>query len=178
MRLPYRFLLGVFSLIIAIFAILFLALAVGWRLPLAYIDAFLAVSANRWGIGIISGFVLLMSLQLLVVSLRTRREREVIVQETGLGRIEITAPALENLIRRAARQIREIREVRPILRYSRDGLHVFLRLGVSPEANIPVVSQDVQQVIRDYLEEKAGIRPYQIQVLIESVSFEARARVG
>ncbi|NPV28537.1 MAG: alkaline shock response membrane anchor protein AmaP [Firmicutes bacterium] len=177
MRLPYRFLLVVYSLIMIILAGFAISLALGWTEPFYFLPGFFTVPANRWGVGIVSFFLLLMAFQLLLVVLRGQREHEITVQETGLGRIEIAAPALENLIRRAARQIRDVREVKPVLRYSRDGLAVFLNLNVNPEANLPAVSQTVQQVIQDYLEEKAGIRVLQVRVRIGSVSLEQRARV-
>ncbi|MDH7576223.1 MAG: alkaline shock response membrane anchor protein AmaP [Bacillota bacterium] len=177
MRLPYRFLLAIFSLVIIVLAGLVLACALGWTEPFALLPVFFAVPVNRWGAGIVSAFLILMSLQLLAVLLRRGREREVIIQETGLGRVEIAASALENLIRRAARQVREVREVKPVLRYDRDGLTISLHLNVNPEANLPAVSQAVQQVIQDYLEEKAGVRVLQVQVRIESISLEQRARV-
>jgi uncharacterized alkaline shock family protein YloU len=40
-----------------------------------------------------------------------------------------------------------------------------------------VISQEVQEVVQNYLEEKAGIHVRQVQVLIEGVSSESRARV-
>jgi uncharacterized alkaline shock family protein YloU len=73
--------------------------------------------------------------------------------------------------------VREIREIRPLLRYENGGVAVDLRLNVSPEANLPAVSHDVQEAVQNYLEEKAGIQVRQVQVLIEGVSFESRTRV-
>ena len=63
------------------------------------------------------------------------------------------------------------------MRYEKEGVAVSLRLNVSPDADLPAISQSVQGVVQNYLEEKAGIHVRQVQVLIENVSFESRARV-
>ncbi len=177
MELPSRVLLVFLLFLVVLTAAFFLVVAVTGDLPWSYIESFLGVSENRWGLGVGSGLVLLAALKAASTLLRPRRRREVVVQETGDGRIEITLPALEDLVRRAARQVREVREVRPRLRGSGEGLKVLLHVGLSPDAVIPAVSQQVQEIVRDYLEQKAGVRVLQVQVLVDDVSFEARARV-
>lgn len=177
MRLSYRFFLAFFSLVVAALAAFFIALAAGWELPLSALYDFLAVPSNRWAAGIISVVVLLISLYLFLTSFQRSSKREVVLQETEHGYVEITNSALEDLIRRAARHVRGVREVKPILRYNRDGLSVVLRIGINPDASIPAVSEQVQQITRDYLEEKAGIQVRGISVLVESVSFEQKTRV-
>ncbi|KUK36462.1 MAG: Alkaline shock protein 24 [Thermacetogenium phaeum] len=177
MRLSYRFFLPFFSLIVAAVAVFFISLAAGWEPPLSALYEFLAIPSNRWAIGVASFAVLLVSLYLFLTSFQKSSEREVVLRETEHGYVEITNSALEDLIRRAARHVRGIREVKPILRHNKEGLSVILRVGVNPDATIPAVSEQVQQITRDYLEEKAGIQVRGISVLVESVSFEQKARV-
>lgn len=178
MQPAYRLLSIIFAILTIVFAGIVLAFALGWMIPQEYLQSFLAISDNRWIIGVISGLVILLALNLIVVASRgPRHYRELMIQETRLGRVDISVPALEDLIRRASRQVREIREIRPLLRYEKDGVAVVLHLNVSPEANLPAISQEVQEVVQNYLEEKAGIHVLLVQVLIESVSYESRARV-
>jgi uncharacterized alkaline shock family protein YloU len=119
------------------------------------------------------------SCYLLVGALTTRgkRQSQYLIQQTGLGCVEIAASALENLICRAARQIREIRDVRPVLLQNEDGVLITLHLKVMPEANLPAVTQQVQQAVQGYLEEKAGVRVLQVKVLVDNVEHESRSRV-
>lgn len=176
-RLTYRILLAVYSLIVLICAAIALALLFGWVFPYSMISVFKTDPAIRWGAIATSVFLLIMSFQLFSTAISKRREQKIIIQETGLGRIEIAASALENLIRRAARQVRDIREVRPVLRYDREGLGIFLHLNVNPEAHLPSITQEIQQIVQDYLEKKAGVRVVQVGVRVESVSVEPRLRV-
>ncbi len=176
-HLPYRVLLVFFSLIVFVSSCVAIALLLGWTFPTNLVSAFKADPANRWGAIITCVFLLIMSLQLLSTAFSRRREHEIIIQETGLGRVEIAASALENLIRRAARQVRDVREVKPVLRCDRDGLGISLHLNVNPEAHIPSVTEEIQQIVQEYLEEKAGVRVIQVGVRVDSVSVEPRARV-
>lgn len=173
----YRFILVFFVLVTLAVAVAAVALAFGWTEPAGSLDAFLAVPINRWGVAVVGVVLILVSLQSLFLAFRTSRHREVIIQESGLGRVEIAASALEDLIRRAARQARDVREVKPVLRNDREGLSISLRLNINPEANLPAVSREVQELVQDYLEEKAGVHVLQVSVQIESVSVEPRARV-
>jgi hypothetical protein len=176
--MQHRLLSTVFAIIAIVFAGIVLALALGWVVPQAYLQSFLAITDNRWIIGAISALVILLAVYLIVAAGKGPRQyRELMIQDGSYGRVDISVPALEDLIRRAARQVREIREIRPLLHYENGSVAVDLRLNVSPDANIPVISQEVQEAVQNYLEEKAGIHVRQVQVLIEGVSFESRARV-
>lgn len=177
MRPPYRFFLMLFALIVLILAVCAFAIALGWTLPLTYVSAFLAVPDNRWGVALVSAFLVLMAVWILCTVIQRPREHEVIIQESLLGKIKIAVPALESLIRRAARQVRDIREVSPVLRYDREGLVVVLQMNINPDANLPEVSQDVQDKVQQYLEKKAGLQVHQVQVLIQSITADSRLRV-
>lgn len=177
MRLPYRFFLIVFTLVILILAGCAFAVALGWYLPLTYLGTFLAVPDNRWGVAVASALLVLMAIWILGMAVQRPRQREVVIRETLLGKIEIAATALESLIRRAARQVQDVREVRPVLRSDREGLVVFLHMNVNPDANLPDISQEVQEKVQDYLEKKAGVQVSRVQVLIQSVAADQRLRV-
>lgn len=177
MRPPYRFFLVLFALIVLILAVCAFAIALGWSFPLTYLSTFLAVPDNRWGAALVSAFLVLIAVWILCTVVQRPREHEVIIRESLLGKIKIATTALESLIRRAARQVRDVREVRPVLRYDREGLVVVLQMNVNPDANLPDVSQDVQDKVQEYLEKKAGIQVHQVQVLIQSVTADSRLRV-
>jgi uncharacterized alkaline shock family protein YloU len=91
--------------------------------------------------------------------------------------VEIAAAALESLIRRAARDVRDVREVKPVLRTDQDGLVVMLHMNVNPDANLPDISRDVQEIVQEHLEKKAGVQVSKVQVLIQSVAADIRPRV-
>ncbi|AFV11840.1 alkaline shock protein 24 [Thermacetogenium phaeum DSM 12270] len=177
MGISYRFFVAVFALFILLLGGCAFAVALGWSLPLTHLEDWLALPGNRWAVAAVSAFLVLMALWILMAALRRPREHEVIIRESLLGRIEIAATALESLIRRAARQVRDVREVKPILRSDREGLVVLLHMNINPDANLPDISQEVQERVQEYLEKKAGVQVSQVQVLIRSVAAEQRPRV-
>jgi amino acid transporter len=178
MRPVYRFLSFIFAILGIALAAIVLALALGWVIPQTYLQSFLSIPNNIWIIGLASGVVILLGLLLIAMSLQgERRPRELLIETAALGRVEISATALHDMVLRASRHIREIREIRPVLRYEKDGVAVTLYLKVNPDANVPEVSRALQQEVQNYLEEKAGIHVNRLQVMVEGVSYEARTKV-
>jgi len=178
MQPVYRVLSVIFAILGIVFAAVLLALALGWVIPQAYLQSFLSISNNLWIIGVASGVVILLGLLLIAMSLQgERRPRELLIENAALGRVNISATALHDMVLRSSRHIREIREIRPVLRYEREGVAVTLHLKVNPDSNIPEVARELQKEVQNYLEEKAGIHVNQLQILVEGVPYEARARV-
>jgi hypothetical protein len=176
MQPVYRVLSVIFAILGIVFAAKYLLALAGWVIPLAYIESYLSIT-NSWIIGA-CGLVILLALLLIVMSLQgKRRTRELLIENATLGRVDISVTALHDMILRSSRHIREIREIRPVLRYEKDGVAVTLNLKVNPDANIPEVARELQQEVQNYLDEKAGIHVNQLQVLVEGVSYETRAKV-
>lgn len=176
MRRPNLFFQIISSLILILLSAFVLAVVFDY-FTWGQLEAFLAVPANTWGLIAGSVLVLLFALWALIDVMRGPSESDVIIHESGLGRVEITDSALENVIRRAARNVREVREVKPMLRTDRDGLVVKLYLNVNPDANLPEVSKLVQEIVQEQLEKKVGVQVSKVEVLIRSVATEVRPRV-
>ncbi|MGB4511052.1 MAG: alkaline shock response membrane anchor protein AmaP [Thermacetogeniaceae bacterium] len=177
MRQQNLFFLIVFALIVLFLSGCAIAVALGLLHPQEQIDMFLSEVGNRWGLAAGGTFLAILSLWCLLAVFRRPREREVIIHESGLGRIQISAAALENMIRRAVRDVRDVREVKPVLRLDHDGLVILLHMSVNPEADLPQVSQDVQGIVQEYLEKKGGVQVSKVQVIIQSVASDIRPRV-
>lgn len=177
MRLSNRLVLLIYALLVLALSLLAAALLLGWRIPPVFQVAFRQDSANLWGTLAALLFVTVISCYLIAVALRHHRTDEVVIQETGLGSVEVTSQALEELIKRATRQVRDVRGVRPVLNSDQEGLSVALYLNLNPDCNFPEVTRQVQEGVQSYLEEKSGVRVRQVRVLVESVSLEARSRV-
>ncbi|HBG22914.1 MAG: alkaline shock response membrane anchor protein AmaP [Syntrophaceticus sp.] len=176
MRRQYLFFQIISSLILILLSASALAVAFDY-FTWSQMEAFLAIPANNWGLIAGSVLVLLFAIWALIDAFRGPSGRDVVIHESGLGRVEIADSALENVIRRAARNVREVREVKPILRTDQDGLVVKLLLNVNPDANLPEISKFVQEIVREQLEKKVGVQVSKVEVLIRSVATEVRPRV-
>jgi uncharacterized alkaline shock family protein YloU len=174
----YRLLSVLFALLTLVFATALLALALGWVIPVEY-PLFLWIDDSRLIVGIISGAVILLALFLIIAMAKRGRPRfrELLIQDSALGRVDISESALQEIVLRTARYIREIRDVKSFLRHEGDGLAITLHLKVHPDADIPQLSQEVQLEVQKRLEEKAGIHVQYVRVLVEGVSYEHQSRV-
>jgi uncharacterized alkaline shock family protein YloU len=122
--------------------------------------------------------VILLALLLIAMGVRGRpRLRELLIQDSALGRVDISEAALQDMVLRTARHIREIRDIKSFLRHERRGLVVTQPLKVHPDANIPELSQEVQREVQKRLAEKAGIHVQNVQVLVEGVSYEHQSKL-
>jgi uncharacterized alkaline shock family protein YloU len=178
MQPAYRLLSVIFAILALILAAVLLAITLGWVIPQAYLQSFLSIYDNRWIVGIVSSVVILLALLLIAMGVRGRpRLRELLIQDSALGRVDISEAALQDMVLRTARHIREIRDIKSFLRHERRGLVVTLHLKVHPDANIPELSQEVQLEVQKRLAEKAGIHVQNVQVLVENVFNEYRPKL-
>jgi len=54
---------------------------------------------------------------------------------------------------------------------------VLLEAVFLPDQNIPEISQQLQQQVKDYLQEAAGLDIIEVKVMVQNVSHEAKVRV-
>lgn len=100
---------------------------------------------------------------------RTNQEKK-LSREIDLGELHISFTALENLVLRATRQISSLRDVKTKLENSEAGLIIYLKVVAEPDVNIPEITENLQQNVKDYLEKTAGATVASIKVLVEDVS--------
>jgi uncharacterized alkaline shock family protein YloU len=87
---------------------------------------------------------------------RFQREKT-IAFPTASGEVTIALSAVEDLIKRLAGEIPGIRELRPDVVASKKGLSVDLRVILKSEANIPELTERLQEITRSKIQEVLGI---------------------
>ena len=110
---------------------------------------------------------------ILVVSMRRGECVETILQQGPLGEVRICFKALENLVLKAAREIKGVRETKTRLVATDNGLVVFLRAVTYPDQNIPQVTAELQAAVKEYVESTTGTGVSEIKVMIENVVTDA-----
>ncbi len=176
-RTSDRVVIGVMSLGYLGLSVLMVSLALGWTNSLTYMEGYLAFATNRWILGATGFLVFIISLTLFLGSFRVKPAKETTVHETGLGQVKITMPALEHLISKAAVNVQGVRDVKPMLRLAGETLKVALKVQVSPDVNIPQVSEELQKKVLEHLQNTAGITLKEIKVHVNRVSWDAKGRV-
>ncbi len=175
-----RVLLAVFSLCIMALS-LFIALmaAVARTGPLDWLAIALVHPNMRITVGLVALLFLLVSLKFFVNSITGRREPyQAVIHDNALGQVRVTVPALENLVHKVASQVRGVREVRPRVTCLPDGVVIFVRAAVTPDTNIPRISEEIQNRVKEYVAEVAGVNVANVRILVDNISSDITQRVN
>jgi len=114
--------------------------------------------------------VLLISLRLLYISLRTAEPRvPSIDQRNDWGDIKISIETVENLALKAASKTRGVKDLRARVRVSNAGLEIMLRTFVDGEDSIPALTEEMQSGVKQYIEEITGIPVAEVSVYIANI---------
>lgn len=177
MRLLERVVGSVYIFIVVILAILLLAVIAGWRAPLDYVNWLVSNPGNWIPVATVAAVIVIFGIWALLSAVQRPLPVQTVVQTTPLGEIRISRQALENMVIRAAHQVHGLRDVRPVLRCLPEGVAIFLQASTAPEMAVPEVTAQVQEKVRSYIEELAGVQVLEIRILVDNVVRPSPARV-
>ncbi|HHY46462.1 MAG TPA: alkaline shock response membrane anchor protein AmaP [Firmicutes bacterium] len=107
-----------------------------------------------------------------------RRGNRAIVRETSLGEVRISLVAIENLVRRVARQVRGVKEVDTLVEIGDDGIRASLSIMVAPDINIPEICDELQARVEQYVRDTVGVDTLKTRINVRNISgTEQRSRV-
>lgn len=176
MKIHERALIALYSLLLIAIAIFVMAISIDPNL-MEMVSSYLASNTGRIT-GIIVGFILLiLGFKTIIDSFSKKTPTVASIQTTELGAVKITVSALEHLVSKAAKQIKEIREIKPRVKPLTDGIAIFLYASVSTETNLPFVTKELQDTVKGYIEQIAGINVYEVKVLVNYITQENKLRV-
>ncbi|MBW4081807.1 alkaline shock response membrane anchor protein AmaP [Paenibacillus sp. S150] len=171
-----RLLLFVYSLCIGILSVIAILLLSG-----AIPDSFDALDRPEVYIAAIAVAVILflLSIRFFYISLRRDRASQPSVdQRTEYGDIQISMETIENLSLKAAGKVKGIRDLKSRIRVSQAGLEIMIRAVVDGEASLPLLTNEVQRQVHDFVQETTGIPVADVSVYIanltQSPSFKSR----
>ncbi len=164
-----RILLAVYSLFFTVVFILFSAVMLGWPVPLFLLkDVFYPGRPEIfWPLMVI---LVLVGGRLFWSSLHKPRGRHVVLTESALGEIKVSLHAIEDLVEKVAAQINGVREVNSQLVAVPQGVGIKIKASVTPDVNVPAVSVEVQNLVKERVFEVTGLSVSSIKVAIESIS--------
>ncbi|MDK2820080.1 MAG: hypothetical protein PWP31_45 [Clostridia bacterium] len=179
MSVTDRALLAFFAFSTVLLAGALLTVVLGWMVPFTFFKSSLLIMDYRLAYGVILGILILVAFRFLVISLKTssNQSKQAIISLADLGAVSITMPALENMVSRAARQVKGVREVRPGLKYEPDGLVIKLSIVVNPDQNLPELTKSLQERVYEYIVTTAGLKVSEIKVRVTGIYQEGLRRV-
>lgn len=171
-------LLFIYSLILTIVSGVVLLYTFGLAYPMKLLSHLFYYPYTNNVITLIVAFILLSSLWFIVLSLRSNSKNvNAVVQDTELGQVRISINALENIVNRVTYQIKGVKEVKPKIFEANNGIGIFVEVLVAPDLNIPNMTKEIQNEIRDYLDEIVGLKVNNIRIFVQNISTEVKGRV-
>lgn len=173
-----RVLFVLFTVCAGILSLFFLLSVITGTNPLAnYWDTY-SPSQQKVILALAGLAFLVICVRLLYANMRSEKKAvQSIVHEGPVGQIFISSTALENLVFKISQQFKGVRDVKPKAICTPEGLFVLIRVKVSPDINIPQVSDELQCRVRDYLLDAAGVTVKDVRIVVDDISTEVRGRV-
>jgi uncharacterized alkaline shock family protein YloU len=168
----YTLLLAVFSLGVILLSLHLISLHSVWT-GISYI-------AGQWESGLVGAVFFLVSVRLLMAGMRSRPSvKAAVVHHLDMGDVHISLDAIKNLVEKTVRHIRGVRGVKVGVVHEEQGLKVQIKAIVSPESNVPAVSNDMQQRVREYIKNTVGVELIEVKIFVENISndFKTKQRV-
>ncbi len=169
-----RIMLTILTLCVAALSAVVILLAAGWIVPLQIFWTSLLSPSGRWIIGSLAGLTLIVSVRFIYYGFHRVDADQTLVHESDLGEVRISLGAVENLVRKVARQVKGVRDVRGWVAPGGGRLNVRLRTVISPDVSVPDVSGNIQNAVRDCLKNVVGVEAGEVRVFVENISNEAR----
>lgn len=160
-----RALLTIYTVIVSIVAVLGLLMLSGLLTPVSpsgYVTREVQMA--------VLGVFLLAGLRLLFSGRARKPDRQAVVDETVLGEVKVSLTAIESLIVKVASAVPGIREVKPRVLSEREMMAIEIKAAVSPDVNIPELSQNLQQVVQDAVRDVTGLTVQKIRVSVENIA--------
>jgi|GEM_PF-4683514 len=105
-----------------------------------------------------------------------------IVQETEIGAVHISLVTIEEIVVRAAKQVKGVFNLRARVRYHEEGSNVSigLKIEIDGKRSIQSLSEELQKVVKERVEAIAGVEVDQVSVFIAQThkSNQNRLRVS
>lgn len=169
-----RIMLTILTLCVAALSAVVILLAAGWLVPLQLFWTSLLDPSGRWITGVLAGLTFIVSVRFIYYGFHRAGADQTLVHESDLGEVRIALGAVENLVRKVARQVKGVRDVRGWVVPGGGRLNVRLRTVISPDVSVPDVSGNIQNAVRDCLKNVVGVEAGEVRVFVENISNEAR----
>ncbi len=169
MKSKERFILALISLFLLAVAIALILTAI----PLIPLDNIRTGLEMMYGniLFVVVGIVLfIISLTIFSGAFNKGKLDRYVSQGGSHGEIRISFSAVESLILRVSRGNRQIKEIKTKITTGQGGLTILLKVVVLPETNIPEMIGNLQEAIKEHIEEMIGITVSEVKVLVEKVS--------
>lgn len=175
-----RLLLFIFSFFVGICVIFVLLSILGFLPdfdPLLWLTQVQETTGNFLTVIIVGLLLILISIRLIYVSIRNEVRRPLSVdQRTDLGDIRISMETLRNLALKSASRVKGAQDFKVKVQHSTAGLEIIVKIFVDGERSITVITEEVQQSVKEYIEDITGIPVASVSVFVANLVHEPTLR--
>lgn len=124
----------------------------------------------RAACGLAGAGVILFNLMVFQISWARFQRQRTIAFTNADGQVTISLGAIEDFIRRTAKQVPEIRDVKSDVLATKKGIEVSARVSLWSEGHIPEVTEKLQGLIKTHVQEMLGIEdPVWVRVHVAKI---------
>lgn len=143
----------------------------GFIPPETYVYILENLYLNFWAAGL-SLLIFLFGIWGLTPFFLQREPENTLVREGENGEIRVSLHAVDGLIHRFVSQQQGIEEVKTYLQATGEGLKIKLKVGVSPQQDIPELISQIQDALKEYVHKTVGVEVTHVEVLVRTISHE------
>ena len=119
---------------------------------------YLPTEANyRLIIGLVGISIIVISLSILQIVLGSFQQEKTIAYENPDGQVTVSLAAVEDLIKRMAKDFDEIKDLRPYAKVNKEGVQISCKVVLAQDRPIPDVTQKIQNTIKNKIQTILGI---------------------
>ncbi|MDL2234808.1 alkaline shock response membrane anchor protein AmaP [Christensenellaceae bacterium OttesenSCG-928-L17] len=129
-------------------------------------------------LAVVALVLLVMAIRLLFADAGGKKKKDdtvysALVQAGELGSTFITISALDAMVQKHCRANAKVRNVESKIQTGDDekpGIFIRLKLGIMPDVTIPELTNELQQSLKEYVEQNAGLHVNEISILVEDMA--------
>lgn len=116
-------------------------------------------NANNLRLGMaLTGFLLiLINISIAQLSIRKLQRQKTIAFENPYGQVTVSLSAIEDYIKKLTHKMPEIKEIKSQISAGKSGIEVIAKTTLYSDANIPEVTEKIQNAVRLHLQEILGL---------------------
>lgn len=108
---------------------------------------------------------------ILWLEVRRPRARTIKVLKVSGGEAALTVDSIANRLEYNIDQLADVIKVKPSISSGRQGVKVDLELETSPEIEVPMKTEEVQQLTKDIVENRLGLKLDSVRVVIRHAPY-------
>lgn len=121
---------------------------------------------------LLSAVLVVLALLLLIKGFKRDKESKYFSQEGSGGEVRVSFSTLESLVHRVCFPRREIKNLKTKIALREGNLEILIRMSVLPDTNIPDLIEELQDSVKNYLEEMTGFTIGEVKIMVDTVSEE------